>query len=356
MKKKILALILGSCVLLGGCSLGTPKLLDPAGDVLDSAKVEKGKMYNINTYESAVTSEFKEVALGEDAAIKSANVQLGQEVKAGQSLLTLDKESAGSNNADIASKIQQMEADNAYLNQLAEYDIQILQYEYQLLIEQGGNIVYERRDKQAEIEEAQAKLAQRKIEQQKEIAELQAKLEAGITGSGEIVAPWDGVVVYLNSGSNGSVISAGTVVAIVAKKDSKILFGDFIELNTLENAHKVYAVIGDKEYNVTNVPYNMFELNQRRFLKLPVYSTFYINDQEGVELGEYASIVVITDYVESALHIPSNALFSDEEGYYVYKIKGEDRKRVNVTIGRSTETAVEITSGLKKGDEVYVKP
>ena len=86
----------------------------------------------------------------------------------------------------------------------------------------------------------------------------------------------------------------------------------------------------------------------------------------------YATIVVESNYVEEALQIPANALYSDREGFYVYKKKdkekkkdekkgedendGKDYERVNVKIGTQTVTAVEITEGLKEGDEIYVKP
>ena len=112
----------------------------------------------------------------------------------------------------------------------------------------------------------------------------------------------------------------------------------------------------EKEYNVTNHPYEQFENNQRLFFKLPLYSKFFREEAPEIKVGMYASIVVITDYLEDALYVPENAVLSDEEGYYVYKKEGKDFVRQNVSIGHTTDTSTEIKEGLKEGDEVYVKP
>lgn len=347
---------LALCMLLTGCSKAkVPELLDPVGETTDSAKVTKGEMYNIATYNSAVTSEFKEIKLANDGIIKNVNVQLGDEVTAESSIITLDSDSAGAALTDIDEKIAQLEADHAYLNQIDEYDIQILEYELQLLVDEGSSL-YQIHDLNKEIDEKRSKLEKQKVEQQKEIAELQLSKSEGATQGGEVLSPWDGTIVYLNTGAKGSVMKAGTVVAIVAKKDSKILFGDYIERETVNNAHRIYARIGTKEYDVTNVPYEQFELNQRLFFKLPLYSKFYMEDAEEITQGMFASVVVITDYKENALQIPENALLSDVEGYYVYKKNGDNFERQNVSVGHMTDTAVEVTEGLKEGDEVYVKP
>lgn len=70
----------------------------------------------------------------------------------------------------------------------------------------------------------------------------------------------------------------------------------------------------------------------------------------------YATIVIESNYVEDALQIPANALYSDNDGYYVYRKKDDKSERVDVKTGVKTKTAVEITEGLEEGEEIYVKP
>lgn len=356
MRRKIIAGLMIGLLLTGCRAVETPKLLEPVGETTDSAKVTRGEMYNITAYDSAVTCEYKEIKLANDGIIQNVNVQLGDTVTAQTSIVTLDGQTAGTENTDIDEKISRLEEDNAYLNQMEEYDIQILEYELQLIKEQGGNNLNDIHKLNSEIAEKRSALEKKKVEQQKEIAELQLSKAEGGTEGGEVVSPWDGTIVYLNTGAKGSVVKSGTVIAIVAKKDSKILFGDYIEREDVRNAHRIYARIGTKEYNVTNVPYEQFELNQRLFFKLPLYSTFYIEDAPEITAGMFASVIVISDYKEDALQIPVNAVLSDEEGYYVYRIDEGETKRQEVSVGHMTDTAVEITEGLKEGDEVYVKP
>lgn len=357
MKGRIIS-VLVSCLLLCGCtSEQAPKLLEPAGETTDSAKVTVGEMYNVATYNSTVTSDWREIKMPEDGIVKGANVQIGDKVKKGTKILTLDNEAEGSQTTDIDKKIKELEKEHAYLNEIDEYDLEILRAELEQ-IKTIENNTYIRQDKEREIEEKRAEIEKQKVEQQKEIAELQLTKMEGTVAGGDIEATHNGTIVYLNAGNNGSVVPAGTVVAIIALDDSKILFGDYIEREAVRQAHRIYARIGEKEYKVTNVPYEQFELNQRLFFKLPLYSTFYIEEAPEITQGMFASVVVISDYVESALQIPENALLSDEEGYYVYKKdkKEKEFQRQNVSVGHMTETAVEITSGLKEGDEVYVKP
>jgi len=356
MKRKILIGLSLAMFLTGCASEQVPVLLDPVGETMDSAKVTVGEMYNISTYNSAVTSEYKEIKMANDGIVKNVNVQLGDEITAQGSILTLDDESAGDTLQGVDDKIAELEADNAYLNQIDEYEIQLLELELKKVKEDGGNNIYKIHELTNKIADARSDLEKNKVEQQKKIAELQLSKMEGATEGGEVLSPWDGKIVYLNTGAKGSVVKAGTVIAIVAKKDSKILFGDYIERETVRNAHRIYARIGTKEYNVTNVPYEQFELNNRLFFKLPLYSKFYIEENAEVTLGMYASVVVITDYKENALQIPSNSLLSDAEGYYVYKKNGEEFERQNISVGHMTDTAVEVTEGLQEGDEVYVKP
>lgn len=47
----------------------------------------------------------------------------------------------------------------------------------------------------------------------------------------------------------------------------------------------------------------------------------------------YATIVIESNYVEDALQIPANALYSDNDGYYVYRKKDDKSERVDVKTG-----------------------
>lgn len=355
MKKRIVAFV-GICLLLSSCSFQkAPKLLEPVGEKDDSAVVIRGELYNIESFDSAITCQTETIKMPSDGIVKGINVELGDEVSAGQVLVALDGDRISSQVNTVEDEIAKKQADNEYMNQLAEYDIQIAELELQE-IKRTSVSTKDVSAKTGEVQKLKSKLAQDKIIQQQEIAKLQLDKTTGTTAGGDLATESAGTVVYLNTGEEGAILPAGTVVALVAKKDTKQLFGTYIDIWKVKAAHRIYAKIGDKEYSVTNVPYDTVTLSLRIAYKLPLYSTFYIEDAPELTIGMYASIVVISDYVEDALQIPDNSLFTDVDGSYVYKKKDGEFVRQEVKTGQETETMVQITEGLEEGDEVYVKP
>lgn len=64
------------------------------------------------------------------------------------------------------------------------------------------------------------------------------------------------------------------------------------------------------------------------------------------------TVEVITASQPNALSMPRDALHSENGRYYVYEIKGNELKRIFVTIGAPNLTQVPILTGLKEGDWV----
>lgn len=355
MMKKKLVMCISLCIFLTGCSSGkAPELLEPVGEQTDCAKVIRGEMYSVESYDSALTSKTVTVKMPSDGVVKNINVQIADKVNAGDILITLDGDSVSNQIHTIDDEIVKKRADQEYMNELAEYDIQIAELELKK-IRQNSESSEDKNRKEGELKKLKRKLQEEKVNQEKELAELQLGKTSGAAG-GEVTAPAGGTVVYLNPGEAGSVVPAGTIVALIAADGSMQLTGTYIEEAKVSQAHRIYARIGSKEYKVTNVPYDPMELAQRIAFKQKLYSTFYVEDAPELKLGMYASIVVISNYIEDALKIPDNALYSDVDGYYVYRMEHGEFVRRDVKTGQKTDTMVQIIEGLEEGDEVYVKP
>lgn len=352
--KKCAVFLVGLCLLLCGCGNETPKLLTPIGETEDTAKVTRGEMYDIETYETVVTSEYENVKIGSDCIVGNVNAMVGDRVTKGQVLISMNNAGVDSQIQSVDDQIEKAKIENDYMNDLQQYDIQIAELELQKAKNSGDSKQVS--EKEGILKKAQSALASQKIEQEKNIAQLQMDKLDGDVSQGDVVANCDGTVCYMQNCNFGDKIAAGTVVAVIAKDDSKKLFGEYIEKSVLEEADKVYAVINEKEYAVTNVPYDQFELASRTFWDLPLYSTFYFEDDEGIENGMYATIVVESNYQENVLQVPSNSVYNDDTGYYVYLKEDDKFVRADIKIGGKTDTAIEIKDGLKEGDEVYVKP
>lgn len=353
MKKKI-CILLGMCFLLTGCGNKAPKLLTPIGETEDTAIVKMSEMYDIETYETTVTAEYSNVKIGADGVVANVNVKVGDKVKEGQVLVSMNNAGVDEQIESVDEQIAKAQVENEYMNDLLEYDIKIAELE--LLQARDSGDSKQVSAKESNLKRARSELASQKIEQEKELAQLQLDKLEGDATQGDVTANCDGTIVFLQKYNFGDTVAAGTVVAVIAKDNSKKLFGEYIEKQVLEAADKVYAVINEKEYAVTNVPYDQFELASRTFWDLPLYSTFYFEDDAAIKNGMYATIVVQSNYIENVLNVPANSVYADDTGYYVYLKKGDEFKRADVTIGARTATEIEIKEGLKEGDEVYVKP
>ena len=352
MRKRI-AVILGACLLFTGCS-EVPELLEPVGAIPNSATVERGTIYNIEYYDSAVVEEVKEIKTSSDCIVKSVEVSLGSEVKSGDVLITLDGGAMSSASSSLDEQIAQFNKEADFNNRLLEADIAL--YSAQLKIAQAGGDADEISKAQENLTGAQTELNISKVEQAQQIANMEAQRLAGGFSDGSIVAPCDGTICYLNVGAIGSSIDANTMIIGIAQKDTLMLKGEWIEQEYQENAHEFYALIGGKRYNVTHKPYSAAEISFLISGNYPLYTHFFIDADESISSGMYAAVIRIWDYKEDALKIPDNALYTDEEGSYVYVIKDEEeRERRDVVVGIMTDTTAEILEGLEEGEEVYVK-
>ncbi len=63
---------------------------------------------------------------------------------------------------------------------------------------------------------------------------------------------------------------------------------------------------------------------------------------------------IIIDELEDVLHVPVQAVTAQGNQQYVYKIRGSKVQRLEVTTGKHNENYIEITEGLKEGDELLL--
>ena len=84
--------------------------------------------------------------------------------------------------------------------------------------------------------------------------------------------------------------------------------------------------------------------------------TYYMTEDTGnAGMGDFVLICMVGNYHPEVLSIPSNAVYRDSTGTYVYLMEEDTRVRKDVTLGYSGTVYVEIAEGLQEGDRVYVK-
>jgi len=163
----------------------------------------------------------------------------------------------------------------------------------------------------------------------------------------------------------------GTVVAIgmfnwndyVSKDFPVAATGDFNDLriktdmvykSDIKRAIEYYAVINGKRYEVEYVePETQNSGTATSTEAATSYSTFILKDESGaVKAGDFATVVVINQKKENALVVPSEAVKSDTEGFFVYVYDGEKTAYTPVKIGIKSGFYTEILSGLSDGDRI----
>ena len=106
---------------------------------------------------------------------------------------------------------------------------------------------------------------------------------------------------------------------------------------------------------------NEIEIDMKEYVSLvlsgeEVRSQFALKDPHAaLQAGQFAMVCIVTRKADQALLIPSNSLYSDSTGKYVYLIENGKRVRQNVKVGIATDWETQITEGLEEGAVIYVK-
>ena len=79
-----------------------------------------------------------------------------------------------------------------------------------------------------------------------------------------------------------------------------------------------------------------------------------IKDGEGLKPGFSCNVEISTKHIADAVTVPIQAVFRDDEGFYVYRQEGSAQRKVAVKTGESSETRVQILSGIKPGDTILL--
>ena len=74
-----------------------------------------------------------------------------------------------------------------------------------------------------------------------------------------------------------------------------------------------------------------------------------------IKAGMMAEVNFTAEKAEDTIVLPRNSVITKEDETYVYVVKGNTAKKVMVELGIEAADTIEITKGLKKGDDVVTK-
>lgn len=368
------------------------ELLDPVGIALNYEEASVRNLYNAKTYAAFVCPVVEEYAMESSMTLKSYDALPGENVKKGDKLLHGDTENIDQQIESLEKQIADMEESyREYVKETNEAlgeprlnqtnngkivdNLESSQPEqYITVTEEDGTVTktenpdYTRWQadykkfkglyssaSQTVMEMEQALLERTQLYELDHAYYLK-QLEYLKQDKADLTLTSDsaGTVVGLKMFSYNSTRAEGgeplTAVGDVAEKQLRC---DYISKGVISRAEEVYAIIDGVRYEVEYVPIDDEEYRRLQEKKVTIYSTFYLKgNTEAIEMGAYASIVVVSQARRNVLTVARDAVNKDENTSYVYVLKDGQTVYTPVETGMRNSMYTEITSGLQEGDKV----
>ncbi|MGN0135364.1 efflux RND transporter periplasmic adaptor subunit [Anaerotignum sp.] len=270
--------------------------------------------------------------------VTSFNYEVGDKVSQGAVLFTVDS-------VDLQNNLRSLEA-NYKAGKLGRdnakntYDNNKLLYEEEIISQQDfDQIKYAYESAEAQLETLQVQIDNMK----KNISDC------------TVTSPMTGVIATRGVEKGGYASQASTAYTVMDLSTIKVEVG--VSEQVLNNIH-----IGDKvSVLMTAVSPEPLVGTVSTIAPATGQSGMYtvkveLNNKDGkIKSGMMAEVNFTMASAEDTIVLPRNAVIEKDGETYVYVIKNNVAKKVNVELGIEAEDTIEITSGLKKGDDVVTK-
>lgn len=369
-KNRTLILVLAMGMVTIGCvSCGkkenvekVPELVEPVGVDIDTATVKKMDFGSMNSYQGEIVPDIKGLYFLNSGQVASVKVEIGDKVKKGQLLATL--KGADTAVKDLQKELRDLLEENTELNAAAKNKIMQMKEEQKNLQKKYTKATSQKEkgalSKQVIAQKESIKTEELKLKHQKE---LQASMVANLRedlASAKSKTKLDKLYSNVNGEvlsktiAPGDFISGGSAVINVADMEKTKIRTEYIGSATLNKASSYHAMINGKKYEVTveEQEVSTFDVEMGNY---PDNTYFDYKKDVNVAVGDSVSIDLYNNTKEDALVVPSNAVFRAKGDNYVYRIEGNAKKKVSVTLGMATDAYTQILTGVKEGDVVYVQ-
>lgn len=344
--------------LLSGCGAQTgeqaaPELLEPIEITLTGKKAVRGNIQDMEAYKGSVKSDSVSYAFSQGTHVEDLTVHVGQYIEKGDLIARVNTQSYEKELVDLKAEINYLLTINAIETQLA--DNQVKNRELELNQMHAGSTWYEEAKKQVDeqIRQKEFDTKEREFAIENKKAELTSLQQQN--GSGNIYASESGYLTYVKDFSvdnPSGYVNAGEIIAVTAKEDAYYI-GSTMPLVTAREASFVYAQIGDKQYELTYVPYDDSQLKRASNEGVTLESRFICEEDISGLVGTDVTVFAVSNYRENVLSISPDALFTENNTSFVYLLVDGEKVKQEVETGIHTKNAVEIISGIQEGDEVY---
>ena len=330
------------------------EIRETAGREIQTAIATMMDIEKTKLYQARIAPSITELKFPQAGQFYEYEVDLGTSVKKGDVLAKTQEKVLTEEIERVEESIEGLKEN--YNNNVKHYEtkIQILELELEDLTLDATMKLNKQLEKEKQVLLLTHEIQKYQLEKERLDKSLKDLKEQ--VGSNEIIAPHDGVVIYLESLYEGSYVNETTSYIALSDETSYTMVCDYISATSIEKQIRIYGVKDKKEYELTYEPMESEIFSKLTASGYGVYTTFRIDDPDDtLNYSDYSLIVSVSDEAKQILGIPKLAIRSDTVGKYVYlKIDGE-KVKTYVKTGITDGVSIEITEGLKEGDIVYVE-
>lgn len=350
MKKRIVAALIISCILLGGCgkeAVKVPELKEPVSISESCCSVETGILEIPEMdFATVLPTKYKQCFL-RDMEIQNIAVEYGDMVKEGDVLATADT-------GDARQRLKEAKAQYQYNEQSFAITEEIYQYRI------GQQAKLKKNDKAFRLLKEDFRYEREQYSKQQEELKKEQEKQEKIIEAGTLRASRGGMVTSVVSLGNQEIVGAGKMVVEISDLDDPVLEMHGHKYTTYYDSlwKKKYILVGDIEVPVKLLPYDVNTINEaaKEGIGLLVRYTVREKDKHLLTMGNVYPVYLFENKKSEGLRIPEEAVYEDREKSYVY-VKteaGRQRRDISCKAWKNTNW-VEVTEGLNEGEQVYCR-
>lgn len=339
-----------SMLLASGCTMMpqeeealAPPLKVPEKVSYETLEVKKGAIER----KLRVTGRFMSVAQAnvqfteQGGRLEAIRVKIGQKVKKGDVLATLDTKALGDD-----MRLQEIALERAQLG----YDKLKALYEASAASADPNVAPAEKKNQQLQAK-YDLDLARLDVES------CQIRLDSlrRALAESQLLAPIDGDVTYITNLKTGDYVETyATVVTVADPLKLQLRYAED-RVGDFSTGMQVQVTVDRKDYKgeVVMTPVDL-PVDAKEELK----DTVLIKVDglpEGVRIGQDAQILAILDHREDTIVLPKYALNKNFGRTYVNVLKNNIREERDIEVGIQSETEFEVLKGLELGEAVIVR-
>lgn len=171
--------------------------------------------------------------------------------------------------------------------------------------------------------------------------------------NGGLKSEFDGIVTEMSLIEGAPVMSGGALVTVASNEQVHVTVNlSKSDLEKVKEGQKADVTVAGKKYEGEVSFINRMATVNSNNMPVVAAEISVTNADEDIYLGVEAKVVVYAQKAENVLLVPVEAVNSDKNGDFVYIVEDGIVVRKDVVTGVSSDTQIEIVSGLKEDDQV----